>query len=307
MDKVLSTDWTSLLKLFPPHWQDSLYQLDCLEIRVRTGKPVQIVQAGKEVMLPLIASSQDIQHLVSAFSGSSLYAFEEELRQGFITLPGGHRVGFAGKAMLDEKGHIRGLKHISTICLRVAKSVKGCADKLWRDLLDAKGCPYHTLVISPPQAGKTTLLRDMARQLSDRGLRVCIVDERSEIAGCYNGSPQLDVGLRTDVLDGCPKAQGMLMALRALSPEVIVTDEVGRSDDAAAIEEALNSGVRVIASAHGSSYEEVAARPNLSNILERGLFQRIVILSNRRGPGTMEYIGGVFSAHKGEQHHAHRS
>lgn len=306
MDKVLSTDWTSLLKLFPPHWQDSLYHLDCLEIRVRTGKPVQIVQSGKEIMLPIIASEQDIKHLVSAFSGSSLYAFEDELRQGFITLPGGHRVGFAGKAMLDPKGHIRGLKHISTICLRIAKSVKGCADKLWRELLDADGYPFHTLVISPPQAGKTTLLRDIARQLSDRGQRVCIVDERSEIAGCYNGRPQLDVGLRTDVLDGCPKAEGMLMALRALSPDVIVTDEIGRAEDAAAIEEALNSGVRVIVSAHGSTYEEVAARPNLCTLLQRGLFQRVVILSNRKGPGTVEYIGGILSPRKGEQH-AHHS
>ena len=119
-----------------------------------------------------------------------------------------------------------------------------------------------------------------------------------------NGRPQLDVGLRTDVLDGCPKAEGMLMALRALSPDVIVTDEIGRLEDAAAIEEALNSGVRVVASAHGSTYEEVAARPNLSTLLERGLFQRVVILSNRRGPGTIEYIGGVFSRQKGE-HHAH--
>ncbi|MDP3486426.1 MAG: ATPase, T2SS/T4P/T4SS family, partial [Bacillota bacterium] len=162
-----------------------------------------------------------------------------------------------------------------------------------------------TLVISPPQAGKTTLLRDIARQLSDKGQRVCIVDERSEIAGCYNGCPQLDVGLRTDVMDGCPKAEGMLMALRALSPDVIITDEIGRAEDAAAIEEALNSGVRVIASAHGSTYEEVAARPNLSTLLQRGLFQRVVILSNRRGPGTIEYIGPVFRQ-KGEQH-AHHS
>lgn len=306
MDKVLCTDWTSLVALFPTKWHEALQTINCLEVRVRVGKPVQIVAQGKELTLPLIASAQDLEHLVSAISGSSLYAFEEELRQGFITLPGGHRVGFAGKALLDPKGHIRGLKHISTVCLRVAKSVRGCADKVMRELWDSSGNVAHTLIISPPQAGKTTLLRDIARQVSDKGKRVCIVDERSEIAGCYNGRAQLDVGLRTDVLDGCPKAEGMLMALRALSPQVIVTDEIGRAEDALAIEEALNSGVTVITSAHGSSCEEVAARPNLSGILKRGFFTRVIILSSRRGPGTVEYSGSMMIGSKGESY-AHRS
>lgn len=305
MDKALSSEWTSLLKLFPAHWHQALTNLDCLEVRVRAGKPVQVLLPSKELILPLIASPLDIQHLVSAFSGSSLYAFEDEMRQGFITLPGGHRVGFAGKALLDPKGHIRGLKNISSICLRVAKSVTGCAERVWRQLMDDEGYPYHTLIISPPQAGKTTLLRDIARIISEKGRRVCIIDERSEIAGCYNGQPQLDVGVRTDVLDGCPKAEGMLMALRALSPEVLVTDEIGRAEDASAIEEALHSGVRVIASAHGSSYEEVAARPNLLSLLHKGMFQRVVILSNRRGPGTIEYLGEL-RRQKGERH-AHSS
>jgi len=261
---------------------------------------VQVLQSGKELLLPIIASSVDIEHLVSVFSGSSLYAFEDELRHGFITIPGGHRVGFAGKAMLHSTGQVRGLKYISTVCVRVAKSIKGCADGVWRELIDTNGKVHHTLLISPPQAGKTTLLRDITRQLSDYGMKVCVIDERSEIAGCYNGRPQLDIGIRTDVLDGCPKAQGILMALRALSPDVVVTDEIGRAEDALAIEEALNSGVRVIASAHGSSYGEVAQRPYLAELCNRQLFQRIIVLSSRKGPGTIEYFGPALQ--KGEQH-----
>lgn len=293
---VLNHEWTSLMKYMPKHWIETLRSYNCMELRVRVGKPVQVIEPKHDVVLSVVATQEDLQHLVSAFSGSSLYAFEEELKQGFITLPGGHRVGFSGKALLDNAGMVRGLKYISSVCLRVARSVPGCADRLMTHILDSGGNPYNTLLISPPQAGKTTLLRDIARQLSCRGKRVCVIDERSEIAGCFQGQPQLDVGPRTDVLDGCPKAQGMLMALRSLSPEVLVTDEIGRVEDALAIEEALNSGVRVVATAHGCSYEDVAMRPGLSRLIDMGLFQRIAVLSIRQGPGTIEYIGAPATA-----------
>jgi len=270
------------------------------------GQPVQVLEATREVMLAIVATEADVAHLVAACSGSSLYAYEEEMKQGFITLPGGHRVGFAGKTLLDGAGLVRGLKSISALCLRVARSLPGCADKVLPEILDETATPHHTLIISPPQAGKTTLLRDIARQLSKRGRRVCIVDERSEIAGCYRGRPELDVGPRTDVLDGCPKAQGMLMALRALSPEVLITDEIGRSEDVSAIEEALNAGVRVIASAHGNSLADVAQRPHLARLFERQLFARIVVLSHRKGPGTIEYAGSPLKLATLNRHALHR-
>ncbi|MBS3939148.1 MAG: stage III sporulation protein AA [Peptococcaceae bacterium] len=291
MDKTLDTEWTSLLRFLPGPWREQLRDLLCFELRIRDGRPLQSVGPGGGIVHAITATSADIKHLVAAFSQSSLYAFEEELKQGYITLPGGHRVGFAGKALLDSEGKVRGLKDISGICLRVARSVLGCADRLLPALLDQCGAPYHLLVVSPPQGGKTTLLRDIARQVSDGGKRVCIVDERSEIAGCYQGRPQLDVGMFTDVLDGCPKAQGMLMALRALSPEVLVTDEIGRTEDVLAIEEALNAGVRVLATAHGANLQEVTKRPQIRDLMERQLFQRIIILSNRAGPGTVEFVG----------------
>jgi len=296
VDKTPSSEWTSLLRYMPSSWHEVLSPLLFFELRVRVDKPLQIVARGGERLLPLTATSRDIKHLVAAFSQSSLYAFEEELKQGYITLPGGHRVGFAGKVLQDGAGKVRGLKDISSLCLRVARTVPGCADRLLSSLLDPGGVPYHTLLVSPPQGGKTTMLRDIVRQVSDGGQRVCVVDERSEIAGCYQGRPQLDVGRRTDVLDACPKAQGMLMALRALSPNVLVTDEVGRAEDVAAIEEALNAGVRVLATAHGANLGDVARRPQLAPLMGRNLFQRVVIMSTRCGPGTVEYVGEPLSA-----------
>ena len=290
-DKELHRAWTSLMRLMPPAWVAGLRSCEGIELRARLGQPLQVLEAAREVVLPLSATEADIEHLVSACSGSSLYAYEEEMKQGFITLPGGHRVGFAGKVMLDSTGHVRGLKHISAVCLRVARSIPGSADGVMKEILDETGTPYHTLIVSPPQAGKTTLLRDIARQVSLRGKRVCIVDERSEIAGCYRGRPELDVGPRTDVLDGCPKAQGMLMALRSLSPQVLITDEIGRCEDVRAMLEALHAGVRVVATAHGSSLAEVGERPHLSGLMGQHMFRKAIVLSHRRGPGTIEYVG----------------
>jgi stage III sporulation protein AA len=219
---------------------------------------------------------------------SSVYAHSDELRQGFLTLPGGHRVGFAGH-VVTEGGQIRTMKYISALNVRLAKPVLGCGENVLPHLYSG-GRLCSTLLVSPPQAGKTTLLRDLARLVSEKGLRTVVVDERGELAGCYHGIPQLDVGPRTDVLDACPKVDGVIMALRALSPQLIVTDEVGREADAIALQEAANAGVAVFASAHGRSIPELHRRPGLAMMLKAGSFERIIVLSSRLGPGTIEEI-----------------
>jgi stage III sporulation protein AA len=269
-----------------------------MEVRIRVARPVQLLTRNREITLSIIASEQDVSHLVSSFSGSSLYAFEEEMRQGFLTLPGGHRVGFAGKALLSGSV-VRGVKYISSICVRVAHSIPGCMDNVLPSLF-TEGIAGNTIIVSPPQAGKTTMLRDLARHMSAgvprlklEPRRVCIVDERSEIAGCYLGRPQLDVGPRTDVLDGYPKASGMLMALRSMSPQVLVTDEIGTSTDAEALEEAVNSGVTVLTSAHGNNYEDILRRPALQEFMRLSPFRHLLVLSNRQGPGTVEFAGSL--------------
>lgn len=307
----MQSEWLSVYCLLPQEWQERIGQSDpsvlagLQEIRVRQGQPVLGYGAGREYRLGtsgfgtevsagVRASSEHIRHLLATISKNSLYALEEELRSGYVTVAGGHRVGLAGRAVV-ERGRVKTLKHISGFNIRLARQVKGCSARLLPVLIDEAGRVESTLIVSPPQAGKTTLLRDLARGLSSgdkltRGFKVSIIDERSEVAACYQGVPQLDVGPRTDVLDACPKAEGMMMALRSLSPEVLVTDEIGRREDTEAVEEAVNCGVSVLVTAHGQSFEELERRPALVTLFKQGAFGRFVFLSNRLGPGTIEGV-----------------
>jgi stage III sporulation protein AA len=155
----------------------------------------------------------------------------------------------------------------------------------------------HTMIIGPPQTGKTTLLRDIARIISsgdDNGKfqasKVGIVDERSEIAGCVAGVPQMTFGPRLDVMDACPKAEGMMMMIRSMSPEVLIVDEIGRSEDANAIMEAVNAGIKLIMTTHGESLDEIKKRPILKTILNEQIFQRFIVLSRSQGPGTITCV-----------------
>ena len=182
-------------------------------------------------------------------------------RQGYITLPGGHRAGLTGQGVL-EKGYIRTLKNISSINLRLARAVYGAGDDFLPYMVE-NGSLCHTLLASPPRAGKTTVLRDLVRQFADGTTRlppynVAIADERSEIAGCVNGCPQLPVGHRTDVLDHCPKAEGMMLLIRSMSPQVLVTDEIGRPEDSLALEEALHAGIKAVSYTHLDVYKRQA-------------------------------------------------
>ena len=236
---------------------------------------------------------EEMRKTVLLLTDSSFYALEEELRRGYITLPGGHRAGLCGHGILQD-GRIRTLRDISSVNIRVAGVVTGAAAPLLPRLQDKDGRLQHTLIVSPPGAGKTTLLRDIARAVSDgdgiRAMRVGMVDERSELAALRGGIPQLPVGIRTDVLDGCPKAEGINMLLRSMAPELLVCDEIGMAEDAAAIRDAINGGVRLLVSAHGGSRQEILSRPVLAELMAEHAFHRIVLLSRRNGPGTVDWI-----------------
>jgi stage III sporulation protein AA len=277
------------------------------EVRLGRGRPLLLVTAdgdgfvSAEGRFPVAAhealrvEGELFEELVGRLTRWSVYALEEELRMGFLTLPGGHRVGLAGRGVVEE-GHLRTLRDLSAVSIRCTREVPGAARFLLPHLLDGPH-PLPTLLVSPPRSGKTTLLRDLVRQLSWGrpdldlvGRRVVVVDERSEIAGMAGGSPQRDVGPRTDVLDGVPKAVGMTMAIRALGPEVLVTDEVGREADTEALVEATRSGVVVLASAHGSAWRDLEARPSTALLFRERVFRRIVLLSRRFGPGTVEAV-----------------
>ncbi|SDR89348.1 stage III sporulation protein AA [Paenibacillaceae bacterium GAS479] len=272
------------------------------EVRVREERPLELVSLGKSGFLtdrgdwsdaPQQAfkpSAELCRKLLGRLTGHSLYAMEEELKKGYITVTGGHRVGLAGRTVL-EHGEVKAIRDIGGFNIRIAREAVGAADRLAPQLADSsRRTILSTLIIGPPRMGKTTMLRDLARIVSSGawkdpaqagwpGRRVAIVDERSEIAASVKGVPSFDVGPRTDVMDACPKAEGMMMMLRSMSPEVIMADEIGRTEDAVAVREAAHAGVAVVATAHASSLEEAKGRPILRELLMEGTFSRCVILS----------------------------
>jgi stage III sporulation protein AA len=280
------------LEQIPP-----IQKFEIEEIRIRTNRPIEVTMGGKTIFLPYIINAEDANQLLNKISHHSIYALEEELRRGYITIDGGHRIGLAGKVIL-EAGKVKALRDISSFNIRIANEKIGIAETLLPALYDQQW--KHTMIIGPPQTGKTTLLRDIARIVSSGDQRnsiparkVGIVDERSEIAGCVNGIPQLTFGPRVDVLDACPKAEGMMMMIRSMSPDVLVVDEIGRLEDTDAILEAVNAGIKLIMTTHGESFEEIQKRPSLQAILKLEIFQRYIELSRRNGPGTITKIKDV--------------
>lgn len=294
----------------------SEYYCRIQELRLRQDRPFSLLldqedffvdANGRLISDPREAyyiSKDDIERVFQNMTRHSVYALEEELRNGYVTVNGGHRIGFTGEAVVVN-GKLKNLKNISCINIRVAREVKGCAVKILPWLINKpSNSVKHTLIISPPKCGKTTMLRDIVRQLSNgipdmgfKGVNVGVVDERSEIAGCYMGLPQKDIGVRTDVLDKCPKGEGMYMLVRAMSPQVIVTDEIGRAEDVAAIQEVLNAGITLITSVHGADTEDIKRRPVLREIMAMQMFERLILLGRSKGAGTLE---AVIDGHSGE-------
>lgn len=269
------------------------------EIRLRAGRPLFLTYDGGESFLktrgqePYLVTREDLKETLEYASGYSLYAFEDEIRQGYMSVQGGHRIGITGKVILDGD-RIRGMKYISCINLRLAHEIRGCADSVM-PYIRKENHIAHTLIISPPRCGKTTLLRDMIRQLSSgsgrlKGVTVGVVDERSELAGCYQGIPQNDLGIRTDVLDGCPKAQGMQMLIRSMSPVVVAVDELGKEEDYKAVEAVVHSGCKLIATAHGENLKDILSTPFFSRLKEMKIFERYIILGKEQRAGIVRNI-----------------
>lgn len=305
--------WSEAILFFPSELRQVLKKIPAklggklIEVRLRINQPLELnfgktnsfITANGDLtnvhQEALVVNTELLRKTLNAFTTGSFYALEEELTQGYLALPGGHRVGITGQIFYDNES-IRVIRNISSINFRIARSMMGIARPilpfLWKERRFLK-----TLIIGAPATGKTTLLREIIREVSFGvpelgipGIHVGLVDERSEIAGSYQGIPQLEVGPRTDVLDGCSKQDGVYLLLRAMNPHLIATDEVGREGDIRVIEDIINAGVSFIATAHARDLTEAILRPGLKKVLQEGAIERLVIVSNRLGIGTVESI-----------------
>lgn len=236
-----------------------------------------------------VFSQEEIRQIVKSLCDNSLYSCRDKLKKGFLPLEGGHRAGVTGRCVCGKDG-IEYITDISSVNIRIAHEVKGAAIPVMPYILG--NTVKNTLIISPPGCGKTTMLRDIARNLGGDiyKKKVAVVDERGEIAALCAGIPSNDVGVLTFVLDSCPKYEGMINLLRSSSPDVLITDEIGSDEDALAVMEAVKSGVSVICSVHASSIDEAAKKSGVKRLCEEKVFGLYVLLSRKNGPGTIEEI-----------------
>jgi stage III sporulation protein AA len=262
------------------------------EIRFRVNRPVTVYSGGKEYEVErrerAVVSHDEMEKIFSLLMNHSNYAYQDEIKSGYITLDGGHRVGICGRVIMDGD-HVVSVRDISSVNIRRGREHKGISDPIVPYLFDGSGKVRNTIILSPPKCGKTTVLRDLIRNISKMGNRVGVCDERSEIAGISGGVPGFDLGPRTDVMDGCPKDIGITMLIRSMSPDVIAVDELGSESDAKAVERAAVAGISLIATMHGRTYED-AVRSSIGRYIKNGLISRIVLLSAEPSPGTVEDI-----------------
>ena len=271
------------------------------EIRIRSKNKIIVICSKNEFVLNLIASPKIILDILLNVSKMSIYAIQTDLNNGFVVIRGGHRIGVCGEVVY-ENGRIKNIKNICSLNIRVARQIFGCADRVMPQII-INGIFQNTLIVSPPGCGKTTLLRDIIRQISNgiktlgiNGKNVSLIDERGEIASCYEGAPTLDIGIRTDVMSNIDKSTGMSMVIRSMAPDIIATDEIGSAKDILAIKAAILSGVKVIFTMHGDSLKSVLENENVKELIDMNVFSKIILLSSGKIPGIVEkiYDGGAY-------------
>lgn len=259
------------------------------EIRIRSNRPIFLKMGQEEVKTECMVHTEQILEILQKLCDNSIYTYQNQICNGYITIKGGHRIGITGNVVIKD-GQVVNIPHIYSLNFRIARQVLECSMPAFKYILDTdKNSIYNTIILSPPGRGKTTLLRDIIRKLSNgideykfHGVNVGVVDERGEIAAMYRGIPQNDVGIRTDVLDNISKDLGMKMLVRSMSPKVITADEIGTNQDIEAIEYAICSGVKGIFTAHGSGVKDIIQNPILGKLYKQSIIERILLIKENR-------------------------
>lgn len=266
------------------------------EIRLRAKRKVAIIFHDMEYFIDYTPEINEMLEILINVSKNSIYAIQNDINNGFVVIPGGHRIGICGEVVIVD-GKIKNIKNINSMNIRVANEILGAANKILPYVIKNKNEIRNTLIVSPPGCGKTTILRDLIRQISNgvekyefKGKNVGVIDERGEIAAVYMGKTLLDVGTRTDIISNCPKDIGISMLIRSMAPDIIATDEIGSKNDILAIKKAVISGVNLIFTMHAENVLDVYKRDELKECLTKKIFECIIVLSNEKGVGTVSDV-----------------
>lgn len=284
-------EYDDAVKLLPYGLRDLAYALDgrlkpeAEEFRLRSGRAASVLITGGEKAFDYEVSPKDLSSVLEIATGASVHSSKESVRNGFVTVKGGHRIGICGSTIM-QSGEITGIRELSSVAIRISREIRGVSNDIIHKITENKEF-VSTLVISPPGCGKTTLLRDIVRRISDgdgiRPMRVSLADERGEVAAVFSGTPQMGVGKSTDIMSSCPKSQAVMLMLRAMNPQVIALDEITAPEDIIAIKTAANCGVRLLATAHAEDLTDLRKRALYRELLDLGIFKKAVTISRKEG------------------------
>ena len=257
------------------------------EIRIRSNGNLSFKIGQDLITIFSNITKGEMQEIFENICEKSIYSYTKQIAEGFITIKGGNRVGITGSAVI-ENGRVINLNYISSLNFRIARQIKDVSNSILKYVINIQNNSiFNTIIASPPGGGKTTILRDLVRKISN-GMseinfspKICgIVDERGEIAAMYKGVPQNDIGENSDVINNVPKSIGINMLIRSMGPQIIVCDEIGTKEDIEAIEKATLSGVKGIFTVHASTIKEIKENPNLSKLIQNKLIQKIIVLDS---------------------------